>query len=90
MFMDRNIKKQFKFTIYNYNESLNILVQDSYSYLGILFNCNGSSVKYVQLAEHAQKCLYSLYRKIRNMSLPIYIQLKLFDISPILLYCVEE
>jgi len=37
------------------------------------------------------KALYSLYRKIRNMLLPIDIQLKLFDVFSIsiLLYCAE-
>jgi hypothetical protein len=44
-----------------------------------------------KLSEQAQKVLYALYRKLRNISIPIDLQLKLFDylIEPILLYSSE-
>ena len=43
------------------------------------------------IVEQARKALHSLYRKIRNLDLPIDCQLKLFDstILPILTYGCE-
>jgi hypothetical protein len=45
-----------------------------------------------KLSEQAQKVLYALYRKLRNISIPIDLQLKLFYyslIEPILLNSCE-
>ena len=44
-----------------------------------------------KLLDHANKVLYALYRKIRNLAIPIDLQLKLFDslITPILVYSCE-
>ena len=67
-------------------------IVDDYSYLGICFKYNGSFAKAKQrLVDQAQKALFSIYQKIRNNSIPIHIQLKLFDslVEPILLYGSE-
>ncbi len=80
---------------YDYEFNLygtNIEIVSSYSYLGILFNYNGNfTIARKKLSEQAQKALYALYRKLRNISIPIDLQLKLFDslIEPILLYSCE-
>ena len=69
-----------------------IEIVDSYPYLGILFNFNGSFCKArKKLNDQSKKSLYALYRKITNISIPIDLQLKLFDslVSPVLLYSSE-
>ena len=71
---------------------MNLQIEDSYSYLGVIFNYNGSFVKArAKLMDQARKALYCLYRKLRNISIPIDLQLKLFDtlILPILTYGCE-
>ena len=70
----------------------NIEIVDSYSYLGIEFNFNGKFLlARKKLANQAQKGLYALYGKVRNINIPVDLQLKLFDslIEPILLYACE-
>ena len=65
---------------------------NSYSYLGLTFQCNGKfSDAKKKLVNQAQKSLFSIYRNIRNQSIPIDLQLKLFDsmVEPILLYGSE-
>lgn len=65
---------------------------DSYSYLGVLFHYNGRFLAAKKkLIEQAQKALYAVYYKIRNLKLPIDLQLKIFDslVTPILLYGSE-
>ena len=67
-------------------------IEDSYSYLGVLFNYSDSFVKKrTKLMDQARKVLYCLYRKLRNISIQIDLQLKLFDslILPILTYGCE-
>ena len=67
-------------------------IEDSYSYLGLVFNYDGNfSQTKKKLVEQAHKALHGLYRKIRNVSIPVDLQVKLFDvlISPILLYGSE-
>lgn len=55
-----------------------IYQQDDYNYLGILLNYNGNFYKARnKIVEQAQKSLYSLYTKIRNISIPLDLQLKL-------------
>jgi hypothetical protein len=70
----------------------NFQIEDSYSYLGVIFNYNGSFMKErAKLMDQARKALYCLHRKLRNISIPIDLQLKLFDtlILPILTYGCE-
>lgn len=67
-------------------------IVDSYSYLGVTFNYTGTFLKDKKLkSEQVQKALFSLYRKLRNISVPVDLQLKLFDtlILPILTYGCE-
>ena len=44
-----------------------------------------------KLVDQAQKALYSLYKQIRNINIPIDLQLKLFDalVYPILTYSAD-
>jgi hypothetical protein len=56
------------------------------------FYYNGSFVHTkMKLVEQAQQALYAVYYKIRNLQLPIDLQLKIFYslIAPILLYGSE-
>jgi hypothetical protein len=65
---------------------------DCFSYLGVIFYYNGSFVHTKKkLVEQAQKALYAVYYKIRNLQLLIDLQLKMFDslVAPILLYGSE-
>ena len=58
----------------------------------LFFYYNGSFVHTKKkLVEQAQKALYAVYHKIRNMQLPIDLQLNIFDslVAPILLYGSE-
>lgn len=69
-----------------------IEIKDSYVYLGLLFNYNGNFFQArKKLVDQAQKALYALCKKIQNISLPIDLQLKLFDalVVPILTYSSE-
>jgi hypothetical protein len=57
--------------------------------LGVIFNYNGCFVMArAKLMDQARKTLYCLYRKLRNISIPIDLQFKLFDtlILPILTF----
>jgi hypothetical protein len=57
--------------------------------LGVLFQYTGSvKIAKNKLVEQSQKALYAVYYKIRNLRLPIDLQLKIFDslVEPILLY----
>ena len=57
-----------------------IEVQDFYTYLGVGFNYNCSFKMTKQtISEQTQKLLFMLYRKLRNIRLPVDLQLKLFD-----------
>ena len=73
--------------------SANIEIVSSYSYFETLFNYNGKfTIAKKKLSEQAQQALYALFRKLRNISIPIDLQLKLFYyslIEPILLYSCE-
>ena len=65
---------------------------DSYTYLGLLFNYNCSFFPARKnLIAQANKALFALNYKIRNLCIPVDIQLKLFDclVAPILLYSSE-
>ena len=69
-----------------------IEVHDFYTYLGVVFNYNCSFKMAKQtISEQTQKLLFMLYRKLRNIPLPVDLQLKLFDtlILPAQLYGCE-
>ena len=60
--------------------------------LAYLFNYNGNfCTARKKLLDQANKAFYALFRKIRNLAIPIDLQLKLFDslITPILVYYCE-
>ena len=74
------------------SENKELDICESYNYLGILFNFNNNFLNAKKkLVEQAQKVLYSVYYKIRNIKIPLDLQLKMFDtlVSPILLYACE-
>ena len=88
VFSKRKVKLNDTFKLYGEN----IEIVDSYGYLGIIFNYNGSfKTGKKKLFDQAQKSLYCLYKKIQNICIPIDLQLKLFDslVSPILTYSSE-
>ena len=65
-----------------------IQFSDNYCYLGVLFNYNGNITNAKnRLIVQSQKALYSVHYKIRNIKIPIDLQLKIFDalVAPILL-----
>ena len=65
---------------------------DWFSYLGVIFYYNYSFVHTKKkLVEQAQKALYAIYYQIRNLQLPIDLQLNMLDsfVAPILLYGSE-
>ena len=67
-------------------------VCEDISYLGITCNYNGSFIKAKnKLVQQVQKALYSVYRKVRNLCIPVNLQLKLFDsiVLPIPTYSCE-
>lgn len=57
-----------------------IEVVDTYSYVGLIFKCNGIFlIEKRKLVNQAQKTLYSLCKKIRNQVIPTDLELKPFD-----------
>ena len=88
IFSKRKNKSNIEFML----QGVRLEIVDDYSYLGICFKYNGYFAKAKQhLVDQAQKALFSIYQKIRNNSIPVHIQLKLFDslVEPILLYGSE-
>ena len=88
IFSKRKSRQDLNFTV----NGENIEIVDTYSYLGVIFKYNGTFIETrKKLIEQAQKALYSIYKLIRNESIPIDLQLKMFDsmIEPILLYGSE-
>ena len=72
------------------NESIEIVKE--YKYLGVFMGQSGSYVSAKKhIAEQANKATFALMKKIRNLDLPIDIQIDLFNktIKPILLYGCE-
>ena len=60
--------------------------------MGLQFKYNGNFAQARKtLIDQAQKALYALYKKIQNISIPVDLQLKLFDVLvvPILTYSSE-
>lgn len=73
-------------------EGVELEVTDTYKYLGILFNYNGSfKIGMKELFEQSSKAMFSLMSKCRTLNLPIDIQLDLFDktVVPIITYGCE-
>lgn len=67
-------------------------IVDDYTYLGIVFNYNGSFSKARKKRyDQASRAMFGLLRHCRKLELPFDISLELFDrmISPILLYGCE-
>ena len=63
-----------------------------FKYLGILFSKNNSFFKTRQhIAAQGKKAVYGLLKKVRNMQLPVDMQVELFNklLKPILLYGCE-
>ena len=79
----------------NFNFKLNgenISIVDSFKYLGVFFNYNGSYVRHkTHLVGQSRKAMFALLKKSKELDLPIDLQLELFDslILPILLYGCE-
>ena len=69
-----------------------IEIVETYKYLGINFNASGSFKTALEnLKSQASRAMFSLISKSRRLSLPIDIQLQLFDstVLPIMLYGCE-
>ena len=78
---------------YNFKLGINnIELVDSYKYLGVILNYNGSfNLAIDNLRSQASRAMYSLISKSRRLNLPIDIQLDSYDktVLPILLYRCE-
>lgn len=88
IFFRRKVRRQISFKLFD----VILEVQDSYSYLGVLFKYNGNfDLTRKKLADHGHKLLYNLLRKIRNITLPIDLQIQLFDslVLPAITYGCE-
>ena len=74
IFSKRKYKAQRSFK--SYDENIDIV--DSYTYLGVMFNYNGNyCTAKKRLIDQANKALYAWYYKLRNLTIPIDLQLKL-------------
>jgi hypothetical protein len=77
----------------NITEDNHVLeIVDTFKYLGVVFSKNRQfAVAKKPIVEQARRAMFCLYKKIRNLDLPIDCQLKLFDhtIVPILTYWCE-
>ena len=69
-----------------------IEVVEEYTYLGTVFNYNGSFTKAIsKQALQASKAFYALLNKIKKLRLPVDLSLELFDhlVLPVMLYGCE-
>ena len=83
-------RKQNRYEFKFQNKVLEIV--NEYKYLGVFLGGSGSFVSTKKhIAEQANKAVFTLMKKIRNLDLPIDIQIDLFNktIKPILLYGCE-
>ena len=99
--LDVNINKT-KVMVFSKKKNLNysFILQDKQlevvekiSYLGNIFKYNGTFFDAKKkLVDQAQRSLQFIYKTIRKESIPVDLQLKLFDsmIEPILLYGSED
>ena len=88
IFSKRKYKGKRSFKLYDEN----IDIVDPYTFLVVVFNHSGNyCTAKKRLIDQANKALYALYYKLRNLTIPIDLQLKLFDslIAPILVYSCE-
>ena len=88
IFCKNKFRHQFDFILQG--QALEIV--DTYLYLGVIFKYNGTFLETKKkLVEQAEKALYCVYKLVRKETLPVDIQLLLFDsmIEPILIYCSE-
>lgn len=65
-------------------------IVDNFKYLGVLLPKSSSFAQTKEDAGQDRKALFGLYRKIRNLNLPIDCQLKLFDSTFIILILTYE
>ena len=87
------------FSKYKYREKHNFIYKNTtieivehFKYLGVIFNFNNSFVKHKKhLFDQANKAMFALLRRNRELNLPLDIQLELFDslVLPILTYGCE-
>ena len=85
IFSKGKFKKSYNFTFNN--NKVNIV--DSFKYLGVYFNYNGSFIYHKKfIFGQAQKAFFALLKKSKELELPVDIQLELFDylVLPILIY----
>ncbi|XP_067660315.1 uncharacterized protein [Haliotis asinina] len=81
-------KKKYNFTL----NGTTIDISNEYIYLGVLFTGNGRFVKAIKrISVQANKAMFTIFKIIRQLDMPIDCQLKLFDnlVKPILLYGAE-
>ena len=82
IFSKKKVRQNQSFKI----KGQHIEIIDSYCYLGMLLNYNGNfCTARKKITEQAHKALFAVYRKIRNISIPVDLQLKLgfVDYSPV-------
>ena len=87
------------FSKYKYREKHNFIYKNTtieivehFKYLGAIFNFNNAFVKHKKhLFDQANKAMFALLRRNRQLNLPLDIQLELFDslVLPILTYGYE-
>jgi hypothetical protein len=71
-------KRTFEIDIFYLFDNTKLEVCADISYLGITLNYNGNFIKAKnKLVQQAQTVLYSVYRKVRNLCIPVDLQLKL-------------
>jgi hypothetical protein len=83
-------KKNLNYSFILQDKQLEVV--KTFSYLGIIFKYNGTFFDAKKkLVDQAQRSLHFIYKTIRSGSIPVDLQLKLFDsmIEPILLYGSE-
>lgn len=88
VFCKRKSQKPVKFHLNNRQ----VEVVDTFVYLGVMFNYNGSFAKCRKyVVTKANRAMWALVKKCRRLSLPLSVQLKLFDqtVVPILLFGCE-
>ena len=79
LIFSKGITKQNLHFFYDDSE---LEIVNEYKYLGILLSRNGSfSQNKKYLAQQANKALFSLFRKSRNLNLSIDLQIELFNKS---------
>ena len=88
IFSRGRVKKHQIFTLGNRE----VMVEEEYKYLGVVFNYNGSFKKAIgQQIIQSRKAMFGLLERAKKLPLPIDITCELFDrvVTPILLYGCE-